>query len=209
MEKSVSIGQLAIALSKLQSEVQNLHKDKQGYGYKYTELASVLDASRPLCAKYELSVSQLCCSNDKADVVGVETILMHSSGEFISSVLYMPVQQAKAMTLAQCAGIVITYARRYALAAILGIAQTDNDGAIHEPDNLKSTVTKTATAPLEHKELFELLDKVKVAPTEQSRWLAHYKVTSFTQLTEAAAAQLVKALKEKLVAQEGAKKNGV
>lgn len=209
MEKSATLGNLAVALSKLQSEVQNLHKDKQGYGYKYTELASVLDATRPLCAKYELSVSQLCCSNDKADVVGVETILMHNSGEFISSVLYMPVQQAKGMSLAQCAGIVITYARRYALAAILGIAQTDSDAAIHEPDNLKSNVAKTSTLTLDHKELFELLDKVKVAPTEQQRWLAHYKVTSFTQLTEAAAAQLVKMLKEKLVAQEGAKKNGV
>lgn len=209
MEKSATLGNLAIALSKLQSEVQNLHKDKQGYGYRYSELSSILDVTRPLCSKYELSISQLCCSNDRADIVGVETILMHSSGEYISSILNMPVQQAKGMSLAQCSGIVITYARRYALAAILGIAQTDSDGAIHEPDNLKSTVTKTATATAEHKELFELLDKVKVAPTEQNRWLAHYKVTSFTQLTEAAAAQLIKALKEKLVVQEGVKKNGV
>ncbi len=135
MECSNSIGKLAIALSRLQGEIRDVFKDQQGYGYKYANLASVLEIARPLCAKYELSVSQLCegyFAQEAGYSVGVQTVLMHSSGEYISSKMYMPVERGKGMSLAQAAGSVITYARRYALAAILGITQTDNDGIAEE-----------------------------------------------------------------------------
>lgn len=211
MEKSETLSELAFALSKLQAKAHDVFKSKTGYGYKYSDLASVLDVTRPLCAEFGLAVTQLCESDvANTTMIGVETMLVHQSGEYISSKLYMPITPAKGMSPAQCAGSVITYARRYALAAILGIAQTDNDAAVTEPDNLKSNVAKTSTVEYPHKELFELLQKVKVAPTEQQRWLAHYKVTSLTQLSIEQAAQLSDGLNKKLAAQkQGVKENGV
>ncbi len=142
MNKSDTIGQLGLALSKMQGEISDVHKDKQGYGYKYADLSSVLDIARPLCAKYELSISQLCTNS--ADQVGVETMLAHSSGEWISSSFLMPVTANKGMSPAQAAGSVITYARRYALAAILGIAQTDDDASPGGPvkENIQPKVYK-------------------------------------------------------------------
>lgn len=126
--KSDSIAKLALALSKLQGEVTDAHKDKSAYNYKYADLAGVLEIARPLCLKYELAVSQLCTSNETG--IGVKTLLMHSSGEWIESELLMPVAGVKGGNHAQAAGAVITYARRYALAAILGITQTDNDAQV-------------------------------------------------------------------------------
>lgn len=132
MERSESIKEVAQALSKLQGEVTDAHKGRQGYGYRYADLSGVLDIARPLCLKYELSVTQLCCSDESGNV-GVETILMHSSGEYIGSKMMMPLTAGGQKNGAQSAGSVITYARRYALAAILGITQTDDDASAKEP----------------------------------------------------------------------------
>lgn len=172
MNKSETIEKLAQALSKLQGEVQNLFKDKTGHNYKYTDLASVLDMVRPLCAKYELSVSQLCC-NDPAsvDVMGVETVLMHSSGQYISSVLYMNVTIGRGMSAAQAAGSVITYARRYALAALLGIAQTDTDASVEHPapkpsQSQYNAVTVSKSNNDTYNKLIDLI-RFKAIPKEQ------------------------------------------
>lgn len=132
--KSESIAKLALALSKLQGEVTDAHKDKAAYNYKYADLAGVLEIARPLCLKYELAVSQLCTSSN--DGVGVTTILMHSSGEWVESAFTMPLISVKGSNAAQAAGSVITYARRYSLAAILGITQIDNDASTVQSEKI-------------------------------------------------------------------------
>lgn len=206
MNKSESISKLAEALSKLQGEIQNLPKDKQGFGYKYTELASILDVTRPLCAKYELAVTQLCCNPEDINCVGVETILTHSSGEWLSSVLYMTVTPGRGMSPAQAAGSVITYARRYALAAILGIAQTDDDASIketkppQEKEENKPPQEKEENKPLSSHdityanllaliELRKLNDKIPL-------WLEHFKVKSLQDLTEPQMHKLINTIQD-------------
>ncbi len=124
---SENIGNLALAVSKLQGEVQNLVKDKKAYNYLYVELSSVLDAIRPLLSKYKLAVFQLPGSAD--DKVTLETIIAHESGEWMRSCIEMAVEVNKGMTKAQAVGSVISYARRYSLTAMLGIAQADNDAS--------------------------------------------------------------------------------
>ena len=160
MNKSESIGNLSCALSKFQGEVQDIHKSKSGYGYKYADLGGVLEITRPLCQKYELSVSQLCSnSEDNPDIVGVETVLMHSSGEWISSTMYMTQEVKKNLSSAQASGSVITYVRRYALAALLGITQIDNDSSL--PPAKGDLVSR----------LNNLIDKQKIQKQEISSWL--------------------------------------
>lgn len=126
MNKSDEIGALASALSKLQGEITDVQKEKSGYGYKYADLSQILEVARPVLSKHGLAVTQLCGSAH--DKVTVETVLMHASGQWISSMIEMGVERGKGMSLAQAVGSVVSYARRYAFASVLGIAQTDNDG---------------------------------------------------------------------------------
>ena len=126
------IGNLATALSALQGELTDAHKGSKGYGYNYADLATVLDIARPLLTKHGLAVSQLPGNAD--DNVSVKTVLMHKSGQFIESTISMPVEVGKGMSKAQAIGSVITYCRRYSLAAVLGIAQTDDDAHVDKND---------------------------------------------------------------------------
>ena len=128
MNKSESIANIGLALSKAQGELQDVYKDKKGYGYNYADLSSILEISRPACSKHELAVLQPC-SNDGSSVT-VETMIIHSSGEWLSSVLTLPLSVGKGMSHAQAVGSCITYGRRYGLAAMLGISQTDDDATL-------------------------------------------------------------------------------
>ncbi len=185
MQKSETIGKLATALSKLQGEIENVHKDKKGYGYMYADLASILEITRPLCAKYELAVSQLCSSmhfdQAQTDKVIIETVLMHSSGEYLSSCLAMPIAGVKG-SQAQATGSVISYARRYALAALLGIAQTDNDA----PPSKEKEQHQAAQNELDaHAKVYEqLMIMIKENHLEEKvvGWLEYFKVYSLHEL---------------------------
>ena len=138
MNKSESIAQLADALSKAQAEMETAKKDSANpfFKSKYADLASVWDACRGPLGKYGLSVCQMPETTDAGIVVN--TILMHSSGEWISSELRMrPVKDDP-----QGLGSAITYARRYALAAAVGIAPEDDDGNQASGKSAKSEFTQ-------------------------------------------------------------------
>ena len=209
MNKSENIGALALALSKLQGEAQNLHKDKQGYGYKYAELSSVLDEVRPLLAKFELAVTQLC-GTDNANVT-IETVLLHSSGEWLSSTLALPVHVGKGMTQAQAIGSCISYGRRYALAALVGIAQTDNDAAIKHEDetstiavltNKQEQLVQSLSTQLETHDVvlakLRMLVETKGLTENVSGWLAHFKVDDLSKLSVPDLKKLIKKVEEKV-----------
>lgn len=124
MEKSESIKELAAALNKAQAEMSGAKKGAKNpfFKSKYADLNSVVDAVRiPFCEN-GLSYSQFPIMQENK--VGVETILMHESGEWISSVLMLPMTKQDP----QAAGSAITYARRYALQSIAGIPAEDDDG---------------------------------------------------------------------------------
>jgi hypothetical protein len=131
MNASESIDQVSAALSALQGEILDAPKDSQGYGYRYADLATVLQIVRPLAARHGLSVMQEAYTADTGSV-SVLTRLAHSSGQWIEvGPLTMPVEPKKGLSEAQCAGMIVTYARRYALTALMGISQEDPDAA-HE-----------------------------------------------------------------------------
>ena len=121
--QSEQINELALALSKAQSQITGALKDSANPFFKsrYADLASVLDACRAQLSGNGLCVTQ---TTDLIDgLVVVRTTLAHSSGQWISGIL--PVRAKDESPQAQGSGI--TYARRYALAAIVGLAQIDDD----------------------------------------------------------------------------------
>jgi hypothetical protein len=128
---SKDIAKIALALSKAQATIENVGKDKQGYGYKYADLASCLQAIKKPMSDNGLSITQLVTSeNDKPMLI---TLLMHESGQWLKSVFPIEsvIVKTKAGTVTgnslQHLGAGLTYCRRYALSAIMGLAQEDDD----------------------------------------------------------------------------------
>ena len=124
MMKSDTIAELAKALATAQGEIENASKNAANphFRSKYADLAEVLNTVRPVMAKHGISISQFPAFEQ--GVASVETIVMHTSGEWLSGISSAPVTKQDA----QGVGSAITYLRRYSLAAIAGIAQEDDDG---------------------------------------------------------------------------------
>lgn len=125
---SNNIADIATALSKAQSELDSAKKDSSGYGYNYSDLASVINTSKPVLAKHNLSVVQLVGKQTETQVE-VTTILAHSSGQFFKSIATLPVIEMKGCNKAQGAGASLSYLRRYAYQSIIGQPSEDNDGS--------------------------------------------------------------------------------
>lgn len=123
MNKSESIAELSKALVKAQSEVENASKSSINphFKSKYADLAEVLNTVRPVFTLNNLAFVQM--PSFDSGVASVETLLTHSSGEWISNIASAPVTKQDA----QGVGSAITYLRRYSLAAFAGIAQEDDD----------------------------------------------------------------------------------
>ena len=126
MKTSDSIKELATALAKAQATMAGAKKDSTNphFRSKYADLASIWEACRDALTSNGIAVVQMTRATAEEAVI-VETRLMHSSGEWIEGELLVPVTKADA----QGFGSALTYARRYSLAAAVGVAPEDDDGA--------------------------------------------------------------------------------
>jgi len=124
MAQSESIGKLAAALAKVQGALTHAVKGNVNPAFrsKYADLASVWEACRPQLSENQVAVIQSLQSSPEGWVT-VETLLAHSSGEWSSSQVTLPVSAKTAHGY----GSAITYARRYGLAASVGVYQDDDD----------------------------------------------------------------------------------
>jgi len=142
MEKSETIGKLTLALSKVQAQLRPAKENSKNPFFKssYADLGSVWDSVRKLLADNELAIIQM-----PTDIGGVTTILSHSSGEFISSTMYIPSKED-----AHGVGSAISYARRYALASFVGVITGEDDdgnGAITSKTRLKESLKTNTSKP--------------------------------------------------------------
>lgn len=146
MLKSESIAALATALAEAQGEIENATKNSQNPHLKnrYADLAEILNTVRPVLSRHGLAVSQHPAFAE--NMVQVETILLHKSGEWMASTITTPVQKADP----QGVGSAVTYARRYSLAAIVGLSQEDDDGhaaSKGKPGQAAQQAQKPASTP--------------------------------------------------------------
>lgn len=130
------------ALVEFQFELPSAKKNNDGYGYKYSDLGTVIDTARPVLHKHGFSVLQILKEADSKSIK-IETILLHKSGGRISSTASLPIIEMKSCNAAQNAGASLSYLRRYAYQAIIGMASEDNDASSKGPK--KATTTKTIT----------------------------------------------------------------
>lgn len=122
--QSDAIDKLAGALAKAQAEILVATKDGENphFKSKFTTLAEVFDAVREPLSKNNLSILQAPQQGD-ANAHYLETTLMHASGQWMKS--YHPLHPVK--NDPQSVGSAITYARRYALCAMVGVVGREED----------------------------------------------------------------------------------
>ena len=136
MKKSESIKQLAAALMVFHIKIDTIKKDATNPFFKssYASLSNILDAIKIPLAESDLSFSQHPMGEN-----GLSTILMHKSGEWIGSHFTMKPVKNDPQGIGSC----ITYMRRYALAAILGlnIDEDDDGNAASTPSKISNSAS--------------------------------------------------------------------
>ena len=139
--QSEQIGELAKALAVVQGQLEPAPKNAQNPFLKnrYADLASVIGALKDVLPKCGLAYAQMIVPSEPG-TVSVDTILMHSSGQWLKGRCTLPCHITTnkdgkpSLNAAQAAGSAITYARRYGLSAIVGlVADDDDDGNAAAP----------------------------------------------------------------------------
>lgn len=138
MLKSEQINELAAALAMAQGQIEGAKKSSSNpfFKSKYADLAECWNTCREALTANGISVIQMPEEINENGRLNITTMLAHSSGQYISSTLTMTVTKLDP----QAIGSAITYGRRYALAAMVGLAQEDDDGekAMARPKDKKS-----------------------------------------------------------------------
>ena len=170
MTHSEQINELSAALAKAQGQIQGAKKDSTNPHFKsdYADLASVWDACRQALSGNGLSVAQSAENSEHG--YGVTTLLMHSSGQWLRGTLYLKPMKDDP----QGAGSALTYARRYALAAMVGVAPDDDDGNAASEKPSSKPVSVATTPPKGYADWVADLEAVADEGTEslQKAWKA-------------------------------------
>jgi hypothetical protein len=122
MKTSESIKEIAVALHKFHGLMGKVGKDAVNphFKNKYASLSNIIEATTPHLNAVGLSIIQLPCES------GLETMLLHTSGEYISSVSLTPCKDA---SNPQALGSALTYAKRYSYAGALNLNIDEDDDA--------------------------------------------------------------------------------
>ncbi len=155
---SPTLGAFAKALAKAQSQMGGAKKTAQNphLKNKYPQLEDVIDAVGPLLNANGIAYTQLPFTAGK-EFVGIVTVFIHESGEYMASKVTMPV----AKTDAQGHGSGYTYLRRYSLMAMSGIAPTDDDG--NAATGRAPELVKAQVQPISNEEELRIGDMLDAA----------------------------------------------
>lgn len=206
MNKSESIVEISKAMAKFQSEVKQPFKDANNpfFKSKYVPLESVVESITSIAPQHGISFVQWA-SNDDTGRVGVSTMIMHTSGEYIE---FDPVYMNADKNTAQGAGALISYLKRYSLSAVFGITSDQDDDGNHASGNTNKPKQQPKARP---EQIKDLQDKIKQAvevggndASEQKvmQWL---KITDYDSITEAQINPMIKRLNDLISSKRGGK----
>lgn len=163
---SESITNIATALSLAQGEMRGAIKDSENphLHSKYADLASCWNAIREPLARNGLAVVQLPRTEGSSMIV--QTLLMHKTGEWISSEITLTAVQATPQGL----GSALTYGRRYGLSAMIGIAPEDDDGeAASQPSRASGVAAAGAIAEKKLEKLKAARNTITPPPSQDAQ----------------------------------------
>lgn len=203
IEHSEDIKDLAKALAAFQGEIGVVEASAKNpfIGNMYVPLPKLIDHVKPVMAKHGLSIVQIPSSPAETHVltdekgaktyvsyIALTTMLMHSSGQWIKGTITLPFGKQKGLSLAQAAGAVITYLRRYALSSALRVASDEDLDGYENPEKVGGTVgdsTKKSELSASGSSRAEIV----------SRIVELYKQPTFTDSDRAALKGLISGLK--------------
>lgn len=160
MKRSESIKELATALAKAQGDIKEASKDSTNPHFKsnYADLASVWEVCRGPLSKNGLSIIQSPSTKEDGSII-LTTILLHASGEYYEEELQLFPRDKTPQSM----GSAITYGRRYALMAIVGVApggdEKDDDGNAASLPDSKEMKSDRPPLSLDQKEKMKVTQK--------------------------------------------------
>lgn len=140
MKTSDETKNLIKSLIAVQGSLNPIKKDRENpfAGSKYATLDAILEELLPLLSKNNLAIAQSpIMENTEGQLrIGVETHLLHESGEYaFFEPFFMELEKGSKMNMAQSAGSIITYAKRYAISAIFGISTDEDKDGVQPKEN--------------------------------------------------------------------------
>jgi hypothetical protein len=198
---SETIGTIAAALAKAQAQLVNPEKSLVGTirsdgrggaerSFRYAPLSSGLDIVRKTLSQHEIATVQITSIDESAGIVQLSTVLAHASGEWIAS--DWPVCAIAETATPHRMGAALTYARRYGLFTLVGIAGEDD---LDSPDLIAPTTPAPKTEPGKTK------DRLNGGPNYQSQGQSRsgqQKVVNSARTLEPKASEV---LRDQLIAQ--------
>lgn len=154
VDPPVNLSDLFTALAEAQQEITNAEAtDENDYlNSKYANLAAVMTCIREPLAKQGLAIIQYPVKSLEPGVLTLETMLTHSSGQFISSRMEMTPEKTTPQGIGSC----LTYMRRYSISALIGVAQYDDDAHASQ----KGSQEYDRITPAETDEILKLADEL-------------------------------------------------
>ncbi len=192
---SESVAAIATALAKAQTELSNPEKAMVGTVYtarsdtpqsfRYASLSSGLDIVRKTLGGHQIAIAQTTDIDRASGTVNLTTVLLHTSGEWISS--DWPVCRLSETAAPRRMGAALTYARRYALFTMVGIAGEDD---LDAPDLINDDVKECEGRPAPN------LRSLQRAPADQSRPAGESSTRPEKAAAEESAALLAQLIRE-------------
>lgn len=160
------MGALYGALAEAQGQFPDIPKNKTGHGYKYADIADILKAVRPVLSKRGLAVFQ--------DIQGEKlvTTLAHKSGATLTSTYPLVTDQTGRMNNIQKIGAALTYARRYSLTALLGVAADEDADASEVSVDRREPQGNTMGSALRDAWVDGILDSLSETATDREKAIA-------------------------------------
>ena len=125
MIQSENITELLAALEAVQSELPTMPKNTTAYGYKYADLDTITQTIKPILHKHGIAYLQ-SISGSSQEQMTLTTRVFNTKGQYIEDTAALPVIISTKNNAAQTLGMSITYMRRYALCAMLGITSDED-----------------------------------------------------------------------------------
>ena len=198
MNKSENISDLAQALNKCQSELKDVFKGTQGYGYKYASLDKVYDEIRPKMCLHGLALTHEKSFNRDNNTIELKSLLMHTSGEWIEYFGSLPFASMKQMNDYQASGSGFTYLERYQTSAIFAIT-SDEDNDAQGEQNKKDSNSNESQHLASGDDVLTIQSLISKTGTDLPTFLKYYKIGAVHSMpkphVENAIAVLTKKLK--------------
>ncbi|KIX91449.1 single-stranded DNA-binding protein [Staphylococcus microti] len=197
MKKSESVIEINKAMVAFRKEVKQPIKDKSNpfFKSKYVPLENVVEAIDEAATPHGLSYTQWAL-NDDSGRIGVATMLMHESGEYIE---YDPVFMNAEKNTPQGAGSLISYLKRYSLSAIFGITsdQDDDGNAASGKQNKTDPKVSNKTVGILKQEVLNFVELMKSLNKDVTQQKAEkeFGIQSYTSMTEQQAVNTINKIK--------------